>query len=101
MSCDLCEKTFWDSTRLRTHVRLVHHTGSVQCTKCGKDVKAHFLKQHMRTVHGGEGKSPHLPHLRTIFLQPESVTVCKSIYVHTCKKNEAAAMIFLPSVNIP
>ena len=59
-SCSLCGLRFRQRDQLSKHKSRVHkkHIGGqiVQCSVCGKVIKARSLKYHMISNHGGQGK---------------------------------------------
>ena len=47
--CEICEKTFSDSTRLKNHIKNIH-----ECESCGKLFSLkHHLERHIHTIHEG------------------------------------------------
>ena len=52
--CEICNRAFTDSNRLKYHIRRVHQSGLLPCPLCGKEIKSHALNHHMKVVHSGK-----------------------------------------------
>lgn len=82
--CSICGSVFKTITRLHLHSR-IHLDAVEKCTTCGKEIKAHNMRHHVRTVH----ESEHRPFSCSVCLQTfkTAKTLKNHSYRHTNEKN--------------
>ncbi len=75
--CSECGMTFKIKNGLNKHIRRVHSSIITKCTICGKEVRDHRLKQHMKDVH----ESEHRPYQCTVCTQ--TFKTAKTLKTHS------------------
>lgn len=72
--CPECGKTFKKSHQMIKHCR-THSVGTVNCTICNKELKAHRLQQHIKDVHESEDRPYNCPVCSLSFNTRKTLTI--------------------------